>query len=278
MTIPPEPSKKKRAARSTGFPVISLPTAAKIIKDAGAYGKQHTSSALATYAGHKTANSGTWLAKVAALKEWGLVSSTPPDSFVLTERAMLIAHPTSADAGKAALLEAFNHCKLYVGLYDDMAKGSELKSAFIANKAVNEKGVAVASKDAFARSFVESAIAVGLAEQVSDDTIRLLAPTSDGSGNDETVDGETTPIDEQREQQAVRIARKPLPGSITPQIQQVWELTDGAIAFSVSSGKPLDAKVFTELGKVMEAIESFARLVGMPQTVEGDVNGDDVPQ
>jgi hypothetical protein len=273
----PTVSKKKRAARSTGFPVISLPAAAKIIREAGAYGKQHTSSALATYAGHKTANSGTWLAKVSALKEWGLVSATPPDSFTLTDRAMLIAHPTSAEAGQAALLEAFNHCTLYVGLYDDMAKGIELKSSVIANRAVTDKGVAVTSKEAFARSFVESAIAVGLAEQAGADAIRLIATQYDPSAETEIEDEENL-LDERGREEGSPERRKRLhAGGHAPLVNQIWELADGEIAFSVTSTKPLNAKVFTELGKVMEAVESFAKLVGLP-SAKAESSSIDVPE
>jgi hypothetical protein len=214
------------------------------------------------------------LAKVAALKDWGLVTTVPPDSFALTERAMLIAHPTSSDAGQKALLEAFNNCKLYVGLYEDMAKGRELKSAFIANKAVTEKGVAVASKEAFARSFVESTIAVGLAEQVNADAIKLLVLDLETSDPEDVAPEDEDAAVEAPAKRPDGDARKVAKPAGTPIIHQTWALADGGeISFSVSSNKALTASVFTDLGKVIESIEGLADKVGLPSKVKGDDDG-----
>lgn len=252
-------STKTRGTRGTGFPVISLPAATKIIREAGTYGKVHTANALASYAGHSTANSGTWRAKAAALRDWGLVTTAPTDSFALTDRALEIAHPTSPEDAQKAMLEAFNHCKLYVEIYNDMAKGADLKVAQIANTAVTRHGVAVKSKDAFATSFVESAAAVGLATKVSADVVQLLATSaSDPTSHEE----EKVPEDEVVVERETPLKRRS--AATTPVVNQTWPIENGEITLTITSSKPFEGKVFVEVGTVISAIEKLAELAGVP--------------
>jgi hypothetical protein len=268
-----EPDKTPAAAaatktRGTGFPVISLPAATKIIREAGTYGKVHTANALASYAGHSTANSGAWRAKAAALRDWGLVTTAPTDSFALTDRALEIAHPSSPEDAQKAMLEAFNHCKLYVEIYNDMAKGADLKVAQIANIAVTRHGVAAKSKDAFATSFVESAAAVGLATKVSADVVRLLS-TPNTAGDGATDDAEH--VQGQGEQDFVperETPQKRRPGTPPPVVNQIWPLENGQITLTISSNKPFEGKVFVEIGTVIGAIEKLAALAGTPAEEE----------
>ncbi len=248
--------------RGTGFPVISLPTAMKIVSEAGAYGKVHTANALAAYAGHTTANSGAWRAKAAALRDWGLVISAPTDSFALTDRALQIAHPTSPEAAQKAMLEAFNNCKLYVEIFNDMAKGTNLKIASVANTAVTSHGVAAKSKDAFANSFVESATAVGLAKKTSADVVQLLSAPADIQGATETVVDVAAADDEIVDEPEVLVKKRR--ASTPPVVNQTWPISNGEITLTISSGKPFDGKVFVEIGSVIGAIEKLAELIGAP--------------
>lgn len=243
--------------RGTGFPVISLPAATKIVREAGTYGKVHTANALASYAGHTTANSGAWRAKAAALRDWGLVVSAPTDSFALTDRALQIAHPTSPEAAQKAMLEAFNNCKLYVEIFNDMAKGTDLKITQIANTAVTGHGVAVKSKDAFATSFVESAAAVGLAKKVSADVVQLLSTPADLQEEAPAPEEEATEAD----REVLLKKRRP---STPPVVNQTWPIENGEITLTISSSKPFEGKVFVEIGTVIGAIEKLAQLAGVP--------------
>ncbi len=269
-----EPEKTSAAAaapktRGTGFPVISLPAATKIIREAGTYGKVHTANALASYAGHSTANSGAWRAKAAALRDWGLVTTAPTDSFALTDRALEIAHPSSPEDAQKAMLEAFNHCRLYVEIYNDMAKGTDLKVAQIANIAVTRHGVAAKSKDAFATSFVESAAAVGLATKVSADVVQLQTAPSSGSG----ASTDTEQIEDDGEQEFIperETPQKRRPGTPPPVVNQTWPLENGEITLTISSTKPFEGKVFVEIGTVIGAIEKLAALAGTPAEEDED--------
>lgn len=251
--------------RGTGFPVISLPAATKIIREAGTYGKVHTANALASYAGHSTANSGTWRAKAAALRDWGLVVTAPNDAFALTDRALHIAHPPSPESAQNAMLDAFNQCKLYLEIYNDMAKGIDLKIASIANAAVTGHGIAVKSKDAFATSFVESAAAVGLAQRIGVDVVQLLAAPADANSNDGN-EGETADIVETNNADHHATSRK-FRSSNLPIVNQTWPLNDGEITLTISSSKPFSADVFVEIGSVITSIESLVKLAGLPEEV-----------
>jgi hypothetical protein len=248
--------------RGTGFPVISLPAATKIIREAGTYGKVHTANALASYAGHTTANSGAWRAKAAALRDWGLVVSAPTDSFALTDRALQIAHPTSPEAAQKAMLEAFNNCKLYVEIFNDMAKGTDLKITQIANTAVTGHGVAVKSKDAFATSFVESAAAVGLAKKVSADVVQLLSNPADVGAAD--LREEASALEEEATEADREVLLKKRRPSTPPVVNQTWPIENGEITLTISSSKPFEGKVFVEIGTVIGAIEKLAQLAGVP--------------
>jgi hypothetical protein len=251
----------KALSRGTGFPVLSLPEAAKIVRDAGAYGKQHTTAALAAYAGHQTANSGPWKQKAAALREWGLIIAQGTETVALTERALQIAHPESPEKAQAALFDAFKGSKLFMTIYDDLAKNSELSIAQLGNKAVTSHGVSVASKDKFTKSFVESAAAVGLAERIGTDKVKVLPIPADAPSEQ---------VDEQEGDDAAAPAKAQAAGKGkrrvgTPVIDQTWQVTDGEVSFSISSGKPLAATTYSEIGKVVTAVEDLVKLLGVEE-------------
>jgi len=247
--------------------VISLPEATKIIREAGTYGKTFTDSALAAYAGHQTANSGAWMAKRAALKDWGLITGSATDSFVLTERALRIALPTSPPDAQAAQLEAFQSVDLFMNMVRDLAIGVELAMPTIGNRAVTSFGVAIASKDRFVRSFVESAVAVGLAEQVAADKVKLLAASiasaSDDAHGDLLVE-EYTPLSNP----------KPIRQTV-PVVNQTWAFNGGAISFQISTDRPLSAEAFGAIGPVVNAISGLVGYLDTPpgaDSASGDVS------
>lgn len=257
----------KASSRGTGFPVLSLPEAAKIVRDAGAYGKQHTPDALAAYAGHQTANSGPWKQKAAALREWGLIVTQGSESVALTDRALQIAHPESTDKAQAALLDAFQGSTLFMKIYDDLAKNSELNIAQLGNKAVTSYRVSVAAKEKFTKSFVESAAAVGLAERIGTDKVKILPLPSETPG-DQANEEASDDADEPTKSQGVGKVRR---RTGTPVIDQTWMVTDGEISFSISSDKPLAASTYAEIAKVVTAVEGLVDLIG----VDGDDNTGD---
>lgn len=258
----------KVSSRGAGFPVLSLPEAAKIIRDAGAYGKQHTASALAAYAGHQTANSGPWKQKAAALREWGLITSQGGESILLTDRALQIAHPESTDKAQAALRDAFRDCSLFMSIYDDLAKDKELTVAGLGNKAVTGYRVSIGSKDKFTKSFIESAAAVGLAEPMGTDKVKILAMPDDAG--EKPVDDEG--VDEVEDLGKPEQLRKVTRRTGTPVIEQTWATKDGEVTFSIHSNKPLAATAYAEIAKVVTAVEGLVKLLGVDEDSQ-DNNG-----
>lgn len=275
MAEPAETNKPTEATKSsnrgTSFPVLSLPEAAKIIRDAGAYGKQHTASALAAYAGHQTANSGPWKQKAAALREWGLIAAQG-ETITLTDRALQIAHPESPEKAQAAMLDAFHGSKLFMMIYGDLAKGSELSIAQLGNKAVTSHGVSIGSKDKFTKSFVESAAAVGLAERIGTDKVKILAVTESASPGAPAEQAEDSEVDEPANNKDTTKAKRRVG---TPVIDQTWLVKNGEVSFSISSDRALAASTYAEIGKVVTAVEDLVKLLGVDEADDGN-SGDGI--
>src|SRR5438270_13202560 len=82
--------KQSTRARGVGFPVVPLLDAVKTLTEAGEYGAEHSRSAFATYLGHDTTNSGHFREKLAAFKDWKLITSAG-DKIVFTQLGRDIA-------------------------------------------------------------------------------------------------------------------------------------------------------------------------------------------
>ncbi|MDQ6945977.1 MAG: hypothetical protein M3256_06815, partial [Actinomycetota bacterium] len=166
-------AKRQRKSPSTGFPSMSLGDATEAIRRAGAYGYEHQVGALAQYMGHTTTNSGAFKAKLASLRDFGLVVGRG-DTVSLSQLAQVIAHPDDVQAEREALQETFFKSDVFGKVYASLAKGVELDVEGIGNAAVRNFGVAAGSKQAFIDSFVASAIEAGVAERVDDRRFRVL--------------------------------------------------------------------------------------------------------
>ncbi|WP_166353068.1 hypothetical protein [Phytoactinopolyspora limicola] len=251
-------------SRGASFPTLSLPEAVKVIREAGQYGKQHTPAALAAYAGHQSATSGPWKQKAAALREWGLISTVSADKIALTDRAIRIAHPESSEKAQAALLECFTEATLYMKVYNDLARGVELNITSLSSKAISDYGIGIASKDKFVNSFLESAAAVGLAERIGTDKFKTFA-----------IDGTSAPGQDPVEEPEVRRdpvrVEQPRPNG-TPVMSQTWRFNTGELTLSINSTEPLQAKTYTEIAKVVTAIESLLAELGPEESAENDVS------
>lgn len=244
--------------RGTSFPYLSLPEAVKIIRDAGSYGRQHSRAAMASYAGHTTANSGPFKQKLAALKEWGFVT-TAESQVSLTEAAMNIAYPNSPDSVIAVLLNAFRDCDIFWKIYSDTAKGIPLKPELLANNAVTTYRIGVIAKNKFIKSFVESAEAIGLAQRMPNGELKLLPSTEsmETKGRDENLE----PLGPEHKSPSV-----PRKLELHPVVNQVWNSNQAVVIFEVRANGPLSAAAFTEIGKTVTAIEELWTTLAASQT------------
>jgi hypothetical protein len=254
-----QPSAPRRK-KSTGFPVVSLDEAATILKEAGKYGFDHSTSMFASYMGHSTTNSGAFRQRLAAFRDWKLIAGRG-DSLSMTDIARKIALPPDAEVERQALREAFMNSPVFARLYEDMGKNQPLAQSNLGSKAVHDFGIAPGSRDKFVQSFVDSAVAAGLGEVTDDGQIvlRTMLEDSSDSGRANSDDGGApsdpdvrsgTPGSTVRSQPAARHG--------SPVVHQAWDIDEGSIVFEIRTDKPLPATAFITVGEVVASLEHLA--------------------
>ncbi|HEX6392167.1 MAG TPA: hypothetical protein VFZ97_01920, partial [Acidimicrobiales bacterium] len=67
-------TQKRRRKPSTGFPMIGLSEVTTVLTKAAQHGWNHTVAEIAGYLGHSTTNSGAFRVKLAALRDYGVLS------------------------------------------------------------------------------------------------------------------------------------------------------------------------------------------------------------
>ena len=251
--------KRPRRKRGTGFPVVSLSEAARILKEAGKYGFEHPAPAFASYMGHSTTNSGAFRQRLSAFRDWELITGRG-DMLTMTEVARLIAVPTDAAAERRAMQEAFGSCAVFARLYDQSAKGQRLNPDRLGGRAVHELGVTPANARKFIESFVESALAAELAELKEDGDIVLWGPEDGTVAEAAAVETPNRPqpsaeAPATREPAAQRV-------SAAPTIRQLWSIDGGEIVFELRSEQALPATAFTAIGQVVAELEALAGSLG----------------
>lgn len=250
-----------RRKRATGFPVVSLAEAAAILKEAGKYGFDHSTAAFATYMGHSTTNSGAFRQRLAAFRDWKLIAGRG-DSLAMTDIARVIAHPTDDDAERRALQTAFLNSPVFLKLYDGSAKGKPLAPGPLGNRAVLNLGVAPGSKDKFVQSFVDSAVAAGLASLNEDGQI-VLTPLDSGAGAGQQASEEQF-LDSPQPVPSSSGRTQPAARQGTPVVHQTWSIDGGSIVFEIRTDKPLPATAFSTVGEVVASLEHLAETLAPP--------------
>ena len=253
---PKRPSQK----RGTGFPVVPLSEAARILKEAGKYGFEHTAASFATCMGHSTANSGAFRQRLAAFRDWGLVTGRG-DMLTMTDIARKVAVPTDQAGERLALQQAFNNCDVFVGLYEQVAKGQPLNRERLGAQAVHDYGVAPSSKSKFAKSFVESLVAARLAEVDSQGDVILLESGDCGRANDgdlPSLESTTAEVEEPEPKRRHPNGDRGPSSAAPPSIRQSWPITGGEIVLEVRSEEALPATVFGAIGEVVTKLEALS--------------------
>ena len=111
-----------------------------------------------------------------------------------------------------------------------------------------------ARRDKFVQSFVDSAVAAGLASLNEDGQV-VLAPFEVGS---ESV---AQPSEDQfihnRQPGPTSPGRTPAAAArhASPVVHQTWAIDGGSIVFDIRTDKPLPAKAFTTVGEVVASLE-----------------------
>lgn len=114
-------TEKRRRKPSTGFPVIALSEVTAALTKTSQHGWEHSVAEIAGYLGHTTTNSGAFRMKLAALRDYGVVSGRG-DELEITEIGRTIAVPESPEDRTRALQDAFLNT-VFGSLYEESVKG-----------------------------------------------------------------------------------------------------------------------------------------------------------
>jgi hypothetical protein len=254
---PSDEVKQQRKSPSRGFPSMPLDDAANVIRKAGAYGYEQRVGALAQYMGHTTTNSGAFKAKIASLRDFGLIIGRG-DTLSLSQLAQTIAHPVDVQAGRDALQEAFFKSDVFAKLHADVAKGVPLDLENIGNTAVRNLGVAAASRQTFIESFVASAVEAGVAERIDDRQIRLVPRGKAASPDAEPVGADSERV---REPKPLDQSHEAAPLSPPAALHQAWDLGGGQLMIEIRSDQPIPAAAYAQIAKLVDAAEQLAGLL-----------------
>ncbi len=247
---------KRGRKKATGFPVVHLDEAATVLREAGRYGRQQSVDTFAGYMGHSTTNSGAFRQRMAAFRDWGLISGRG-DVVEITDLGWRIAHPVSAEDELAALRQAFRTANVFRAMYDASTHGTPLLLNHLGNIAVQKYGVGPNWKSRFAESFAYSAAYARLAER-TDDKVVLVDES-------EEVPEPRPPV--ARQDTTSEVSAQPAePAALAPSapavLRNVWTLRSGELIFEVRSHEPINAAAFIQVAKVVELLEVLATALG----------------
>ena len=268
-------SKPPSRKRGKGFPVVPLSEAAQILKEAGKYGFEHSTASFAVHMGHKSTTSGAFRQRLAAFRDWGLITGRG-GMLTMTEVARKIAMPTDDDAERQALQQAFWNCDVFTGLHEGMAKGQPLDRDRVGSQAVHGFDVAPHRAQQFARSFVDSAVAAQLAKIDGQGSLVLLEPGNDAQPEDGDPPDQRPIIAEAEESQPTQTGRpvdRQPSGALSPTIRQSWSISGGEIILEVRSGEALPATVFGAIGEVVTKLEALAASLSQPEDLDAADDG-----
>lgn len=258
-------AKRPRRKRGTGFPVVPLSEAARILQEAGKYGFEHPAPAFASYMGHSTTNSGSFRQRLAAFRDWDLITGRG-ETLTMTEVARMIAMPTDGTAERRAMQTAFNNCGVFARLYEQTAKGQPLNTERLAGRAVHELGVAPANAGKFIESFTESAVAAELAELSDDGDVVLWGPENGEAAEPAAVET----LDPQQPSPGASPTRGHAAERVSgaPTIRQPWPIDGGEIVFELRSDRALPAAAFAAIGEIVAKLETLASSLRSEATAE----------
>lgn len=262
-------------SRNASFPARSLALAPPALREAGKYGFSHSDSAVASYMGLSTTNSGTFRERIAAFRDFGLLAGRG-GTLTMTEVAQRIARPLSEEDESHALQEAFMNCEIFAHLYGDSAKGVPLKLQHLEARAVRDLQVSPKNGKKFMRSFVDSLVVAGLGEVGGGESITLKEKGDFGLG---AQDGHVAPggsadlVPSGLTGPNPRPPATSNPGSpphrptdtsthLEPAIHQIWEIQNGHIVLQVRVEGALPSEAYESIGTVIASVEKLVETLG----------------
>jgi len=268
MTDQPIPSAAEPKRRGVGFPGLSLRDSVEAIVTIGQHGATHNHDAAAAYLGHSTSNSGAFRAKLAALRDWGLIERGDKDRVTLSglARQLVMEAPDHSDARKL-LLTAFESCGVFGMLYNDSAKETPLDMQRIRTSVVMGHGVLSDQADKFVDSFIDSVAYAGLGNfdggkltllprdsVFRDDAVPEADEPRAVSATSDVARGAATAVN------MTQVVTKP---TVPIALRQAWPIDGGEIEFIIRTPEALPPSIWEQVAKMaLVAEEMKAKLTG----------------
>ncbi len=160
------------STRSKGFPRLSLKNAVQIMDKAMKYGRNWSKEEFAAF-GSKTntkgsANSGAFAYRLAALKDYGLITSSK-EGVLATDLASRIVKPINDDEYAEAVKEAFLNPAVFSEIIETVEHETELSKTAISEKAVRKLGISRDHMSRFAKNFLDSGKLAGIITETDAD-------------------------------------------------------------------------------------------------------------
>jgi hypothetical protein len=255
-----------RGPRGVSFPTMDLAKVVEVIHKVGGHGADFVVSTFAQYCGHQTANSGPFRTKLAAFRDWSMVT-TKDGRVLLTDLGKDVARSADPMADEVLLRRAFDACKIFKNFYDNQAKGIPIKRDVLGRGAVFDLKVAAKSQERFVTTLVDSAVTVGLASP--DTEAGTVTFNAGAAGADVRQEPHATPPETGHTQSDTSggtgtTTERPLNTSNAPVLlRQVWPTATGEIVLAIHSTAPLPASAFGLVGEVVQAADELARSIGL---------------
>ena len=240
-------------ARGKGFPVLPLAEARDYVAEAIKYGDSHHIDAFATYLGHRQPRGGAFNNKIAAVRDWGLITRAG-QTVTLTDLAKRLALPTDPAQHQQDLRAAFMACGIFREAYERNAKGQPLRPEAFGNSVVLNLGIAASAKDRFVRSFSRSAITAGLAKEdgtgalvlnpIDQSDAKATRPEPDSAGPPESTDESRGAISSSPAPPAGGAAQRPA-------FRQTWQFDGGQLDMTLALSTPLPREAYAHIGVSM---------------------------
>lgn len=177
--------------RSKGFPRLSLKNAVQIIDKAMKYGRNWSKEEFATFGSKSntkgSANSGAFAYRLAALRDYGLITSTK-DGVLATELASRIVKPINDDEYREAIKEAFLGPDVFKDIVNSVEHDIELSKTAIAEIAVRKLGISRDYMNRFAKNFLESGKLAGIIKEIDADHFKIQQQQTINQHNTEQTD------------------------------------------------------------------------------------------
>lgn len=266
-TVPGAPEPKRRGV---GFPQMSLRDAVEAIVLIGQHGPNHSHDAAAAYLGHSTANSGAFRAKLASLRDWGLLDRGDKDRVMLSELAQQLVLDVSPDHdhSQRLLLTAFESCRVFGMVYADSAKNTPLDVQRVRTTVVMRHGVATDQADKFVESFIDSVGYAGLGK-FDGSRLTLLPRDTVFDKEDGVIEAGVDVGDATVPSSSVRGSTTlPTPVVSAPAIpialRQAWPIDGGEIEFIIRTDEALPPSIWGLVAKMAEVADEMKRKLTRP--------------